>query len=44
MVAPDSFLNCNAVPPTEDTAVIFVKVGFALSLSPSKAVEKPATV
>jgi hypothetical protein len=44
MVAPDSFLNCKAVPPTVETAVILLKFGFPLSLSPSKTVEKPETV
>ena len=44
MVPPDCFLNCNAVPPTVETAVMFSKVGLALSLSPSNTVEKPATV
>ena len=44
MVAPDCFLNCKAVPPTEETAVILLNLGFPLSLSPSKTVEKPETV
>jgi hypothetical protein len=44
MVPPEVFLNCSAIPPTVETAVILVNVGFPLSLSPSKAVEKPLTV
>jgi hypothetical protein len=37
-------LNCKAVPPTVDTAVMLLNSGLPLSLSPSKTVEKPATV
>lgn len=41
---PEVCLNCKAVPPTEETAVIFVNVGFAFTLSPSKTVENPGLV
>ena len=44
MVAPDSFLNCKAVPPTVEIAVILLNFGFPFTLSPSKTVEKPAMV
>ena len=44
MVAPDSFLNCKAVPPTVDIAVTFINLGLLFTLSPSKAVEKPSFV
>ena len=42
IVAPDIFLNCNAVPPKVDTAVKFVIVGLLLSPSASIAVENPS--
>ena len=44
MVAPDSFLNCKAVPPTVETAVTLTNLGLLFTLSPSKAVEKPSIV
>ena len=44
IVAPDCFLNCRAVPPTLETAVTLLNLGFPLSLSPSKTVEKPDMV
>ncbi len=44
MVPPEVFLNCSAIPPTVETAVILVNVGFAFSLSPSKTVENPGSV
>ena len=44
IVAPEVFLNCNPVPPTVEIEVKFTNWGLPLSLSPSKAVEKPATV
>ncbi len=37
-------MNCKAVPPTVEIAVTLINLGFLLSLSPSKAVEKPAIV
>ncbi|WCC45065.1 hypothetical protein PJW08_02145 [Tenacibaculum finnmarkense] len=42
MVAPDSFLNCKAVPFTLETAVKLINLGLLFALSPSKAVEKPS--